>query len=128
VNAATMPAPQLAMLLARTAEPICAESAAVALIAAHGHFLHDPDFRRIIAAGSAASAGSGDPVAVIRWNAAIWALDQGRLTGSPSQKAVLRIAASIAEPDIPVRLGASLGSLDRRNIALITSAINAANG
>jgi hypothetical protein len=51
-----MPAARLAVLLARAADPICAESAAVALIAAHGHFLHDPDFRRIIAAGSAASA------------------------------------------------------------------------
>jgi hypothetical protein len=128
VNAATMPAPRLAMLLAATAQPICAQSAAVALIAAHGHFLHDPDFRRIIAAGPAASAGSGDPVAVIRWNAAIWALHHGRLTGSPSGKAVLRIAASIAEPGIPVRLGASLGSMDERNIALVTSAITAANG
>jgi len=123
-----MPVPQLAMLLARTADGICAEAAAVSLIAAHDHFLHQPAFRRIIAAGSAASAGSGDPVAVIRWNAAIWALDHGRLTGSPSEKAVLRIAASIAEPGIPVRLGASLGSLDRRNIALVTSAITAANG
>ncbi len=128
MNAATMPVPQLAMLLARTADGICAEAAAVSLIAAHDHFLHQPAFRRIIAAGSAASAGSGDPVAVIRWNAAIWALDHGRLTGSPSEKAVLRIAASIAEPGIPVRLGASLGSLDRRNIALVTSAITAANG
>ena len=127
MNAATMPAPQLAMLLARTAGGICAESAAVALIAAHGHFLHDPDFRRIIAAGPA-SAGSGDPVEVIRWNAAIRALDHGRLTGSPSEKAVLRIAASIAGPTIPVRLGASLGSLDRRNIAFVTDAITAANG
>jgi len=99
----------------------------VALIAAHGHFLHDPDFRRIIAAGSAASAGSGDPVAVIRWNAAIWAMDHGKLTGSPSQKAVLAIAASIAEPGIPVWLGASLGSLDRPNISLVTSAITAAS-
>jgi hypothetical protein len=128
VNAATMPAAQLAVLLARAAGPVCAESAAVALIAAHGHFLHDPDFRRIIAAGSAASAGSGDPVAVIRWNAAIWAMDHGKLTGSPSQKAVLAIAASIAEPGIPVWLGASLGSLDRRNISLVTSAITAASG
>jgi hypothetical protein len=126
VNAGTMPATQLAMLLAQTAGGIRAESAAVALISAHGHFLHEPAFRRIIAAGSA--AGPGEPAAVIRWNAAIWALEHGRLTGSPSEKAVLRIAASIAEPGIAVRLGASLGSLDRRNIALVTAAITAANG
>jgi hypothetical protein len=121
-----MPAPQLAMLLAQTAAGICAESAAVQLISAHGHFLHEPAFRRIIAAGSA--AGSGEPAAVIGWNAAIWALGHGRLTCSPSERAVLQIAASIAEPGIAVRLGASLGSLDRRNIALVTGAITAANG
>jgi hypothetical protein len=126
MNAATIPAPQLAMLLARAADGACAQSAAVELITAHGHFLHEPAFRRIIAAGSAASAG--EPVTVIRWNAAIWALDHGRLPCSPSEKAVLAIAASIAEPGIAVRLGAHLGSLDRRNIALITAAITAANG
>ena len=126
MNAAAMPATQLAMLLAQTSGGICAESAAVTLISAHGHFLHEPAFRRIIAAGSAVCPG--EPAAVIRWNAAIWALDHGRLTGSPSEKAVLRIAASIAEPGIAVRLGASLGSLDRRNIALVTDAITAANG
>jgi hypothetical protein len=126
VNTHTMPAPQLAMLLAQAADGICAESAAVTLIAAHGHFLHEPAFRRIIAAGSAARCGQ--PVAVIRWNAAIWALEHGRLVCSPSQKAVLAIAASIAEPGIAVRLGAHLGSLDRRNIALVTDAITAANG
>jgi hypothetical protein len=116
VNTATMPAPQLAMLLA----------AAVALIAAHGHFLHEPAFRRIITAGS--SFYSGQPVTVIRWNAAIWALEHGRLPCSPSQKAVLAIAASIADPGIAVRLGAHLGTLDRRSIALVTTAITAASG
>ena len=125
MNAATMPAPQLAMLLAQTADGICAEAAAVALISAHGHFLHEPAFRRIIAAGSAIS---GEPAAVIRWNAAIWALEHGRLTCSPPERAVLQIAASIAEPGIAVRLGASLGSLDRCNIALVAGAITAANG
>jgi hypothetical protein len=120
-----MPAAQLAMLLAETAAGICAESAAVELISAHRHFLHDPAFRRIIAAGPAIG---GQPAAVIRWNAAIWALEHGRLACSPSERAVLQIAASIAGPDITVRLGASLGSLDRRNITLVTHAITAANG
>lgn len=128
MNAATMPAPQLAMLLAQSADGFCAESAAVALITAHDHFLREPAFRHIIAAGSAAVPGGGEPVAVIRWNAAMWALDHGRLPGSPAQKAVLAIAASIAEPGIAVRLGASLPRLDRRAIALITDAITAASG
>lgn len=128
MNAATMPAAQLAMLLARSADGFRAESAAVALITADGHFLHDPAFRRIVAAGSSAVAGGGEPVAVIRWNAAMHALDHGRLPGSPAQKAVLAIAASIAEPAIAVRLGASLPALDRRAVALITAAITAASG
>jgi len=40
----------------------------------------------------------------------------------------LRIAASLAEPCLAVRLRDCLGSLDRRNIALVTDAITAANG
>jgi hypothetical protein len=38
-----MPAGQLACLLQDTAAGLCADTAAVALIAAHGHFLHQPD-------------------------------------------------------------------------------------
>jgi hypothetical protein len=125
VNAGTLPAPQLACLLYDTAAGgTCADVAAVMLIDRHGHFLHDPAFRRIIAAGSAVT---GQPAAVIRWSAAIWALEHGQLPCSPPQRAVLRIAASIADQDIPVRLGASLGTLDARNIALVTDAITAAS-
>jgi hypothetical protein len=124
VNAQAMPATALAALLADCADGICAESAAVALIARHGHFLHEPAFRRLIVT----SAGGGEPVAVIRWNAVAWALQHGRLPATPSERAVLAIAASIADDKIPVWLGASLGSLDRRNIALVTDAITAANG
>jgi hypothetical protein len=122
VNARPMPAAALAALLAESADGICAESAAVELITRHGHFLHEPAFRRLIVT----SAGGG-PVAVIRWNAVAWALQHGRLPASPSERAVLAIAASIADDTIPVRLGAHLGSLDRRNIALVTDAITAAN-
>ena len=125
MNAAAMPAPHLAVLLADAAEPICAESAAVDLITRHGHFLHEPAFRRLIVTSA---GGDREPVAVIRWNAVAWALQHGRLPGTPSQKAVLAIAASIAGDTIPVCLGAHLGSLDSRNIALVTDAITAANG
>jgi hypothetical protein len=41
---------------------------------------------------------------------------------------VLRIAASLGDDDIPVRLRSVLGGLDRRNIALVTTAITTANG
>lgn len=123
-----MPAGQLALLLADAARPSAAESAAVALITGHGRFLDDPAFRHIIAAGSAAVAGGGEPAAVIRWHAALWALDHGLLAATPAGTAVLQIAASIAEPAIAVRLGASLPGLDPAATALITDAITAASG
>jgi len=121
-----MPAAQLACLLADTAAGLCADTAAVALIAGHGHFLHQPGFRRVIAAGSPVL--TGEPAAVIRWRAAVHALDTGRLPCSTSEEAVLRIAASLGDPAIGVHLRQVLGGLDRRNITLVTAAITAANG
>ena len=126
MKAETIPAGQLACLLEDTAAGLCADTAAVALIARHGHFLHQPGFRRLIAAGSSISAG--EPVAVIRWRAAIHALEHGRLPCTGSEQAVLRIAASLGDEAIPVHLRQVLGSLDHRNITLITAAITAANG
>ena len=120
-----MTAAQLAVLLEDTAAGVSADDAAVTLIARHGHFLHDPGFRRIIAAGS--SIYSGQPAAVIRWPAAIHALDAGYLPCPASAAAVLRIAASLGDDTIPVRLRPVLGSLDRRGITLVTAAITAAS-
>jgi hypothetical protein len=125
VNTATLPADRLACLLRDAASGMTADMAAVDLIRRHGHFLHDPAFRRIIAAGS--SITTGQPLAVIRWNAAIHALESGRLPCSGSERAVLRIAASPAEPGITISLRENPGNLDQRNIALVTSAITAAN-
>jgi hypothetical protein len=65
---------------------------------------------------------------VIRWNAAITALESGQLPCSGSEQAILRIAASLARPGIAVRLRENLGNLDARNITLVTDAIAAANG
>ena len=126
MTAPAIPAAQLALLLEDTAAGICADAAAVQLICSHGHFLHQPGFRRIIAAGS--SIGAGEPVAVIRWKAAVHALDRGLLPCSSSEQAILRIAASLGDDTVPVHLRAVLGGLDRRNIALVTGAITAANG
>ena len=64
MNAETIPAGQLACLPYDAAEGMCAGVAAVMLIDRHGHCLHDPAFRRIIAAGS--SITTGQPLAVIR--------------------------------------------------------------
>jgi hypothetical protein len=51
-------------MLADTAAGIPADTAAAGLIIAHGHLLHDPAFRRIIAAG--APVTDRQPFAVIR--------------------------------------------------------------
>src|SRR5260370_6393331 len=121
-----MPAAQLACLLQDTAAGLSADDAAVTLIARHDHFLHQPGFRRIITAGS--SICSGEPVAVIRWRAAIHALENGLLPCSSSEQAILRIAASLRDDTIPVRLRTVLGGLDSRTITLVTRAITTANG
>jgi hypothetical protein len=125
VNAETLAPGMLAALLEATAAGMLADTAAAGLIIAHGHFLNDPAFRKIIAAGS--SVADGQPFAVIRWNAAVTALELGCLHATGSERAVLLIAASIAE-GTPVSLRDCLGSLDRRNIALVAGAITAANG
>lgn len=125
MNAETLASGRLACLLRDAAAGMLPDMAAAGLIIAHGHFLRDPAFRRIIAAGS--SVTDGQPFAVIRWNAALWALENGRLPCSGSERAVLLIAASLAE-GVPVSLRDCLGSLDRHNITLVTSAITAANG
>ena len=88
-------------------------------------FDRNPQFRRIIAAGSGIT---GQPLAVIRWKAAICALEAGQLPCSGSEQAILRIAASLADPGIAVNLRDNLGNLDARNIALVTDSIKAANG
>lgn len=125
MNAETIASGRLAGLIRDAAAGMLPDMAAAGLIIAHGHFLRDPAFRRIIAAGS--SVTDGQPFAVIRWNAALWALENGHLPCSGSERAVLLIAASLAE-GTPVSLRDCLGSLDRRNITLVTDAITAANG
>jgi hypothetical protein len=125
VNTTAITAARLACLLADSADGIPADLAAVELIAGHDHFLHQPAFRRLIAA--ARSPFTGEPVLAIRWKAAIYALDTGRLPCTGSEQAILRIAASIGDGNIPVHLRPSPGSLDHRNIALVTTAITRAN-
>ncbi len=127
MNTAAVPVRQLICLLADTADGIAADLAAIELITTHDHFLHQPAFRRLIAASPALTTG---PAAVIRRKAAITALDTGRLPCTGSEEAVLRIAASLGDNDIPVHLRHHPGSLDHRNINLVTvtGAITRANG
>jgi len=88
VNAETIASGRLAGLIRDAAAGMLPDMAAADLIIGHGHFLHDPAFRRIIAAGS--SVTDGQPFAVIRWNAALWALENGHLpcSGSLSELAI----------------------------------------
>ncbi len=68
------------------------------------------------------------PYAYINWEQAITALDTHQLSCTPSEAAILRIAASLGDHHIPVHLARVLGSLDHTNIALVTTAITRANG
>ena len=102
-----------------------ADIAAAGLIISHGHFLHRGAFRRTITAGT--SISTGRPLAVIGWDAALHALEAGLLPCASSEQAILRIAASLGDPAIPVHLRTVLGNLDTRNITLVTTAITTAN-
>jgi len=126
MNAATIPVQELTGQLRDAADGILADTAAVELIISHQNFLHRDAFRRIISTGT--SISTGQPLATIGWDAALHALDTGQLPCASSEQAILRIAASLGDPAISVRLRTVLGNLDARNITLVTSAITTANG
>jgi hypothetical protein len=128
MNATAIPAPvpELICQLLDAADGIPADVAAAGLIISHGHFLHRDVFRRTITTGI--SISTGQPLAIIGWDAALHALDAGQLPRASSDQAILRIAASLGDPAIPVRLRAVLGNPDTRNITLVADAITAANG
>ena len=108
------------------ADGIPADVAAAGLIISHGQFLHRDAFRRTITAGT--SISTGRPLAAISWDAALHALEAGLLPCTSSEQAILRIAASLGDPAIPVHLRTVLGTLDTRNITLVATAITTANG
>jgi hypothetical protein len=126
MNATAIPVQELICQLLDAAAGILADTAAVQLIVSHENFLHRDAFRRIINAGT--SISTGQPLATIGWDAALRALDTGLMPCASSDQAILRIAASLGNPAIPVRLRTVLGNLDTRNITLVADAITAANG
>lgn len=69
----------------------------------------------------------GTEMAFVDWQAAVTALDAGRLACSDSEGQVLRIAASIAV-GTSVGLREALSGLDQRNIALVAQAVLHADG
>ena len=126
MNATAIPVPGLICQLLDAADGIPADTAAAGLIISHGHFLHRDAFRRTITAGT--SISTGQPLAAISWDTALRALEAGLLPCASSEQAILRIAASLGDPAIPVRLRTVLGTLDTRTITLVTTAITTANG
>jgi hypothetical protein len=123
---ADIPVRELTCPLLDAADGIPADTAAAGLIISHGHFLHRGAFRRTITAGT--SISTGQPLAAISWDAALRVLQTGQLPCASSEQAILRIAASLGDPAIPVHLRTVLGNLDTRNITLVTDAITTANG
>ncbi len=126
MNVTAIPAEDLAGWLLDAADGIPADTAAARLIISHGCFLHRDAFRRAITV--ATSISTGQPLAVISWHAALHALEDGQLPCASSEQAILRIAASLGDPAIPVRLRTVLGNLDKRTITLAAATIIAANG
>src|SRR6516165_7378433 len=126
MNATATGVQELTCQLLAAADGTPADIAAAGLIISHGHFLHRDAFRRAITAG--ASISTGQPLAAISWDAALHALDAGLLPCASSGQAILRIAASLGDPAIPVHLRTVPGNLDTRNITLVAAAITTANG
>jgi hypothetical protein len=126
MNATAIPVQELTCQLLDTAAGIPADTAAAELIISHGHFLHRDAFRRTITAGT--SICTGQPLATIGWDTALRALETGLLPCASSEQAILRIAASLGDPAIPVHLRTVLGNPGTRNITLIATAITTANG
>ena len=123
MNATAIGVHELTCQLLDAADGIPADVAAAGLIISHGHFLHRDAFRRTITAGT--SISTGQPLAVISWDAALHALEGGLLPCASSEQAILRIAASLGDPAIPVRLRTVLGNLDTRTITLVATAVTA---
>jgi len=116
----------LAATLISHAAGLTSDSAAAELICAHHTWLARTDF--VTSYIHAGTSPGRHPYAYIDWEHAITALDSHRLSCTPSEAAILRIAASLGDHHIPVRLAHVLGSLDHTNIALVTTAITRANG
>jgi hypothetical protein len=98
--------------------------AGTALLIANGTFLRRDDFTtRFVEHGTS----SRTPMAAIDWDAAITALNAGRLPCSSGERRILLLAASIAG-GIPVSLSDTLPGTDPRNARLVTKAIAHAMG
>ena len=114
-----MAASPLPVALRAGAEGLCALEAATGLVIAHGTWLARNDFARFIHTGTGTAA--------IDWEAAIGALDAGRLPCSGGEQRMLRLAASLG-CGIPVSLGDAITGIDDHNVGLLVTAIRHASG
>ena len=117
----------LAAALRAAAAGILPGEAGAGLLIDSGAFLRRADFTSRFTGTAASTSDSATLMAWTDWEAVIDALDQGQLPASSGETAVLRIAASIAA-GTPVSLRDTITSLDRRNFALVTTAIRHAAG
>jgi hypothetical protein len=95
--------------------------AAVELLIGHGPWLYREDFLEI-AVESGREIADGAVMTAVDWEAAVAALDAGRLPCSGGEGRILRLAASIAA-GVPVDLGSALSGLDQRTIAGVARAV-----
>jgi hypothetical protein len=114
-----MTASSLPATLRAGADGLYALEAATRLIIAHGTWLARDDFKCFIHHGTGTAA--------IDWEAAIGALDAGRLPSSGGERRMLRPAASLAG-QAPASLGDAVTGIDDRNVALLVTAIRHATG
>ena len=115
----------LAAALRAAAAGILPGEAGTGLLIDSRAFLHRADFTSRFTATAAGPGGA--LTAWTDWQAVARALDHGQLPASSGEKAVLRIAASLAA-GTPVSLCDTVTSLDQRNLALVTTAIRHAAG
>ena len=120
-----MTAPIIAALRAHAAG-LHPDEAGTELLIGHGGILPRDDFARFVHAGISISDGT-TLMAWIDWDAALSALNQGRIPLCGGEQRILQLAASIAE-GFPVSLRDTLPGLDNRNLKLLTTAIRHAAG
>ncbi|MCX9190573.1 hypothetical protein C3Y87_03920 [Carbonactinospora thermoautotrophica] len=117
-----MGVPELAAALRAQAAGYYPHEAAVELLIQHWSWLARGDFlRRYVDYEDDPAVTGGEPMAGVRWKAAITALNTGRLPASAGEGVILRIAASLYA-GIPVDLR-DLARLDETNARLVTCAI-----
>jgi hypothetical protein len=102
------------------------DEAGTELLIRHGRILLRDDFSAFVHTGTSISDGT-TLMAWIDWDAALSALDDGRLPACGGERRILQLAASIAE-GFSVSLRDTLPGLDNRNLKLLITAVRHAAG